>query len=179
MSQSKVSGVIQSTRKATKQSRAGNDFTICYATVDGQEFSTGFKQPFSDGEMVNIVVELKYGENQLVEGLAPTNQPLLGSEPPPAPVKKAWGGGAPARKFPVEPTDGQMSIIRQNSMNRAVEILDTWLSTQFGDVLFAPMSQEEYLAKLLEVALTITDFNSGQDIMQLKAAQAANLAIAS
>ncbi len=173
MSQSKVSGVVQSMRTATKQSRAGKDFTICYATVDGQEFSTGFKQPFSDGEMVNIVVDFKYGENQLVEGLVPTNQPLLGTVVQEAPVKKAWGGGAPARKFPVEPTDGQMSIIRQNSMNRAVEILAAWEESG----IFEPKSEAEYLKKLIEVALTVTDFNSGQDIMQLKAAQAANLQV--
>ncbi len=172
MSQFKVSGVVSNTTTKTKQTRVG-DKIINYATVDGHEFSTGFKKVFADGEMVNCVVEFKFGEHQLVEGLAfNASLPALGSQPPQAP-KQAWGGnkgGGSNRTFPVDKTDGQMSIIRQNSMNRAVEILDGWMCTL--PPLFIPANQEEYLQKLMEVALTITDFNSGQDIMQMQAAAA-------
>ena len=181
MSQLKVSGVVDRDFTKTKKTKFG-DKTIHYAAVDGQEFSTGFKKVFTSGEMVNCVVEHKFGEYQLVEGVAPTaSMPALGSTPPPA-----RGGGKPGFKpasrgtFPVDKLDGQMSIIRQNSMNRAVEIVAAWCTPdQNGNVLFDPQSQEEYLNKLIEVALTVTDFNSGQDIMKLKAAQAANLQVAS
>ena len=172
MSQSKVSGVVQSISTKVKNTRAG-DKTIHYTTVDNQTFSTGFSQPFSVGEMVNIVVEFKYGENQYVPNVVPSGLPLLGSQP--APVKKAWGGAAPARKFPVDKHDGQMSIIRQNSMNRAVEILAQWMQPDHtGIAIYMPTTQDEYLKKLMEVAMTITDFNSGQDIMKMQAAQQAN-----
>jgi hypothetical protein len=177
MSQFKVNGVVERTHTKTKTTKFG-DKIINYAVVDGQEFSTGFKKVFSDGEMVNAVVEFKFGEYQLVEGVSPTTQPMLGSQPAPAAVgKKQFGGGGGGgyqkSTFPVAPTDGQMSIIRQNSMNRAVEILDNWTAEdKNGNVLFEPTTQEEYLRKLLEVALTITDFNSGQDIMQMQASQA-------
>jgi hypothetical protein len=176
MSQFKVSGVVDRDFTKTKKTKFG-DKIIHYASVDGQEFSTGFKKVFTSGEMVNCVVEHKFGEYQLVEGVAPGTQPALGSAPPPAAKGNFGGGGfkgASKGTFPVGKTDGQMSIIRQNSMNRAVEIMSTWIQAGIwsGD-------EEAYIRKLHEVALTITDFNSGQDIMKLKAAQAANLQVAS
>ena len=62
-------------------------------------------------------------------------------------------------------------------MNRAVEILAEWMTpNQNGWQMFEPTSEEDYMKKLIEVALTVTDFNSGQDIMKLAAAQAAQLA---
>ena len=180
MSQSKVTGVVDRAFTKTKPTRVG-DKIINYVSVGGNEFSTGFQKVFSDGEHCNVVVEYKFGEWQLVPNKIPTNEPDMGSAPPPQ-AKSNWGGGNKggggyAKKsstFPVEPTDGQMSIIRQNSMNRAVEIMNQWMA--FGIV--GQLSEEDYIRKLHEVAMTITDFNSGQDIMQLKAAQQANLQVA-
>ena len=167
MSQFKVSGVVSNVTTKTKSTKFG-DKTINYVTVDGHEFSTGFKKLFSAGEMINIVVELKFGEFQLVENVVPTSQPLFTGAAA-TPAKPAWGGskgGFQKSTFPLLPTDGQMSIVRQNSMNRAVEIVEHWTDTG----LFPAKTQEEYMKKLIEVAMTITDFNSGQDIMQMKAA---------
>lgn len=172
MSQFKVNGVVDKAWTKVKNTRAG-DKTIHYASVDGNEFSTGFNAVFQQGEFANVVVEYKYGEYQLVPNLSPSNQPDLGSQPPPAPAKKAWGGGSTgggftkkSSTFPIDPKDGQMAIIRQNSMNRAVEILDSWMTpyVEGMDPLWTPKDQKEYIQKLHEVALTITDFNSGQDI---------------
>jgi predicted dithiol-disulfide oxidoreductase (DUF899 family) len=172
MSQFKIYGVVDRTFTKTKQTRMG-DKIINYCTVDGKEFSTGFKPVFSEGEMINAVVEFKYGEHQLVPGVVPGSQPDMGSGPPPQAAKPAWGGGGgrAASKFPVAPTDGQMSIIRQNSMNRAVEILDSW---QAHNLIDFGSSQDAYLKKLLEVAMTVTDFNSGQDIMKMQLQVASN-----
>lgn len=172
MSKCKVNGVVDRVWTKAKQTKFGEK-TIHYASVNNQEFSTGFKKVFSQGEFANVVVEHKFGEWQLSEGIVPTNEPDLGSTPPP---QKSFGGGGgggfkprAASKFPIDKTDGQMAIIRQNSMNRAVEILDSWM-TPFVEgqaPLWTPASQEEYIQKLHEVALTVTDFNSGQDIMKL------------
>jgi hypothetical protein len=170
MSQFKVSGVVSNVTTKTKSTKFG-DKTINYVIVDGQEFSTGFKKLFSAGEMINIIVELKFGEFQLIEGVVPTNQPLFTAAAAAPVAKPAWGGksgggGYKSSTFPLLPTDGQMSIVRQNSMNRAVEILKQWQDAG----LFVPTSEDQYMKKLIEVAMTVTDFNSGQDIMQMKAA---------
>jgi len=180
MSNYKVNGVVDRAFTKVKKTRMG-DKTINYASVDGQEFSTGFDSIFSQGEMINILVEYKFGEYQLVKGKVPSNEPdIKTAGPQGGGAKKPWtgGGGRAASTFPVKPTDGQMSIIRQNSMNRAVEILCEWCAPDGnGNVLFEPADQEEYMKKLIEVALTVTDFNSGQDIMKLAAAQAAQMQV--
>jgi len=174
-----IKGVVDSTSTKTVNTRFG-DKTVYHVTVDGVEFSTGFKSLYSDGEMITVGVAWKYNNWQAEEGAVNSNTPAAvaggpggGSGAVAQFTPKAGGKGAGG--FPVDPLSGQISIIRQNSMNRAVEILDQW--SQQG--IFVAASEEEYLKKLLGVALTITDFNSGQDIMQLKAAQAANTVAAS
>jgi len=168
-----IKGVISSSGTKTVKTKFGDKPTYQY-TVDGVEFSSGFKREHSEGEMVTVGVQWKYGEWQKIPG-------TTGDGMPAATANGGAGGtvvsggftpkGGGGRSFPVEPTDGQMSIIRQNSMNRAVEIMDQW--AKMG-ILPPEMTEGEYIKKLHEVALIITDFNSGQDIMHLKDAMAAN-----
>lgn len=176
MSQYKLAGVVDSSFSKDKTSKAGKPFKVHYVTVDGITVSTGFNQLFQQGEMINTTVEKKYGEWQ-TDGTPGGNLPDVSTAPPDAPKMKWTGGGSGFAKktstFPVGPTDGQMSIIRQNSMNRAVEILKQWQDSG----MFSPKTEDEYLKKLIEVALTVTDFNSGQDIMKMQAAMAGNLAV--
>ncbi len=179
-----IKGVVDNVSTKTVTTRFG-DKQVHHAKVDGIEFSTGFKQMVQQGEVINLPVAWMYGNWQYVEtqdtirdGLP---QVTLAETQANAPAASAGSDGGGRKKgygkFPVDPLDGQMSIIRQNSMNRAVEILENMMTATTP--LFRPVDEEAYLKKLVEVALTITDFNSGQDIMQLKAAQAANLAAAS
>jgi hypothetical protein len=166
-----VKGVVDRAFTKTKQTSKG-DKIINYIDVDGVEISTGFKADHQTGEMINISVDKKFGEIQKVgnngEGQSPVSQ-LLSA---PAAVKGNFGGGGGGwkggakGKFPVEPTDGQMSIIRQSSMNRAVEIVRDMMESD----IFNPKTEQEYLTKLIEVALFVTDFGSGQDQVKLKAA---------
>lgn len=167
-----VKGVVDRSFTKDKTSKAGRNVTINYIEVDGVTISTGFNREHQQGEMINIGVDKKFNEIQKVtangDGMPPVSQ--LTSAP--APVAKGnfggggggWKGGAKS-KFPIDPTDGQMSIIRQSSMNRAVEIIDQM--TTAG--LFKPDNEQEYLRKLLEIALIVADFGSGQDIMQMQA----------
>ena len=123
-----VNGVVDNSFNKQKTSKAGKPFTIHYIEVDGVTISTGFKQEHSNGEMINIAVEEKYKEWQKVPNRSGDGLPPIGSAPAPV-VRGNFGGGgkaAPSRTFPVDPHDGQMSIIRQNSMNRAVEIMAQW-----------------------------------------------------
>jgi hypothetical protein len=174
MSNQLIHGVVDRTWTKTKSTSKG-DKIINYASVDGVEFSTGFQRPFSEGEMVNIVVKFNYGELQYQPNVSPSGVPAYSAS---APTKGNFGGQKQSNKggygnkgtFPVSSTDGQMSIIRQSSMNRAVEIMEQLMNSD----IFSPRSEDEYMKKLLEVALIVTDFGSGNDIMQMMAAKAAN-----
>ena len=174
MSNQVISGVVDRTWTKQKSTRFGEK-QLHYCSVDGVEFSTGFKKVFTDGEMINAVVKFNYGELQYQPN--ETADPSLPKAQAGAPVSK---GNFPSKggsyygakgKFPVDPKDGQMSIIRQSSMNRAVEIMEQLMEYQ----ITKPATEEEYLKQLFEIALNITDFSSGNDIMQLKAAQQAQL----
>lgn len=178
-----IKGVVDNVSTKTVTTRFG-DKQVHHATVDGIEFSTGFKQVVQAGEVINLPVAWQYGNWQYVETVDSIRNGLpqvtLAETTAQAPAASSGTGGGGGRKgygkFPVDPLDGQMSIIRQNSMNRAVEIVENMMTA--SPALFEPKNQADYLKKLIEIALTVTDFNSGQDIMQLKAAQAANLAAA-
>ena len=168
-----VKGVVDRTFTKTKSTRMG-DKTINYCVVDGFEFSTGFKAPFSDGEMIDAAVKFNYGEWQLIPNKSGAGLPPAGDAS--APVKKgnfSKSGGSNygnKGKFPIDPTDGQMSIIRQSSMDRAVTIVRDMVA---AGTVKAPASKEDYLKLCIEIALNITDYASGNDIMQLAAAKAA------
>lgn len=174
-----IKGVVDSAFTKVKKTRVG-DKTINHVIVDGVEFQTGFKGVFSVGEMIDAAVEYNYGAWQWVEGTSSAGLPAVPApgSPEAAAVTSSGGGGGGrgSGTFPIDPKSGQISIIRQNSLNRAVEILEQWICEP--DPLFQPKTQEEYLKKLLEVALIVTDFNSGQHIMELAAAQAANMEVA-
>jgi hypothetical protein len=169
-----IKGVVDSTSTKTVNTRFG-DKTVYHVTVDGVEFSTGFKKLHSDGEMITVGVAWKYNNWQLEDGPMPSEAATAGgpggSVTQMAPKSAGKGPGG----FPVDPTSGQISIIRQNSMNRAVEIVNHMI---VHGTITRPLDEQGYIKKLLEVALMITDFNSGQDIMQLKAAVAANKEVA-
>ena len=164
-----VVGVVDNAFTKTKSTRMG-DKIINYINVGGVEVSTGFKAAHTTGEMINIAVKFNFGEWQKIEGKTGDGLPTCDGNKPVTAIPAGGGGGRSRGKFPIDPLDGQMSIIRQNSMNRAVEILENWM-TSTPQLLFEPDTQEEYMKKLHEVALTITDFNSGGDIMKLVAAE--------
>lgn len=160
-----VVGVVDRAFTKVKKTRLG-DKTINYLNVNGLEVSTGFKADHTTGEHINIAVEHKFGEWQKVQGLTgdglpPCDGAAAVEAAVTAPTSRSKGRGT----FPIDPKDGQMAIIRQNSMNRAVEIMKQY--TDLG--LFTPVNQEAYLHKLHEIALNITDFNSGQDFLKAMA----------
>jgi len=167
-----VKGVVDRSFTKDKTSKAGRNVTINYIEVDGVTISTGFNREHQQGEMINIGVDKKFNEIQKVTANGDGMPPVAQLTSQPTPVKGNFGGGSGGgwkggakSKFPIDPTDGQMSIIRQSSMNRAVEIVNTLITAD----LFKPANEQEYLRKLLEIALLVADFGSGQDIMQLQA----------
>ena len=162
MSIYKVNGIV--TNVTSKQIQTKYGLKNVYAVEVGDKvFSTGFKALYTVSEQINVLVEFKYGEYQLVDG-TPSNEPELGSEAAlevvaPRPFTPKGGGRG---KFPIDPLDGQMSIIRQSSMNRAVDIVDNMVASS----VISMLTQDEYMKKILEIAMIVTDFGSGQDIVK-------------
>lgn len=176
MSLQAVTGVVDKTWTKQKATRFG-DKELHYVQVGGVTFSTGFKKVFTEGQMINAAVKFNYGELQYqpdanADGLpAATSGATRTNSTGPGTIKGNFQakGGSNRGTFPIDPKDGQMSIIRQSSINRAVEIVTGLMEAD----LFNPKTEDEYLHKVFEIALIVTDFSSGNDIMQLAAAKAA------
>lgn len=156
-----VTGTIDNIWSKSKMSKAGKPFNIFYCLVNGETVSLGFKpeangKPVSEGEYVDWTLEKKFGEWQVASGAALSKAP---APAPAAPAKssgggKKWGGGS----FPVSPTDSQVSIIRQSSLNRAVEVMGQLL----GNGLLKCKNKDEYESHLFQLAYEFTDFGTGQ-----------------
>jgi len=157
-----VKGTVENVYSKTKSTRAG-DKVIWYADIDdGTTVNTGFKKMWEEGEYITAQVEEKYGELQVKRG-APSKGPSKGSAPSKGMAK---GGGTYAtKKFPLESTDQQVSIIRQSSLNRAVETVRDMIVAG----TFKPKNEEAYLEKIWELAYEYTDFGTGQ--REVKAAE--------
>ena len=172
MSNQAINGVVDKCWTKSKSTRYG-DKEIHYCEVDGVAFETGFKKVFSEGEMVNCAVKFQYGALQYQPGVDATGLPpaKAGGTVKKGNFSKSGGSNYGAKgKFPIDPTDGQMSIIRQSSMDRAVTLVRDMVS---AGTIEAPATKEDYLKLCIEIALNITDYASGQDIMKLSAAKAA------
>ena len=169
MSNQRINGVVDKCWTKTKSTRYG-DKNIHYCEVDGVAFETGFKKVFSEGQMIDIAVKHQYGALQYQDGASVEGLPKAGSVTK-GNFSKSGGSNYGAKgKFPVDPKDGQMSIIRQSSMDRAVTIVRDMVAC---GTIETPATKEEYLKVCIEIALNITDYASGNDIMQLAAAKAA------
>ena len=140
-----VKGVVSSCTTRDQQTRRGMA-QIHGCIVDGVEFETGFKKLYNEGEMISTAVNWNYGKwnaipNQNGDGMPPAMGGPGGQST--APPKKGGfapkgGGNFNRGTFPVDPKDGSISIIRQNAMRRAVEIMTHFIN---GD-LFDPKSQQ-------------------------------------
>ena len=160
----KINGTVTNTYSKTKSTRVG-DKTIHYIEVDdGSTVNVGFKQTFEVGEVVNLEVAEKYGELQVQRG-AKKSAPATtkGSSYTPASSAPARSRGA----FPIDPTDNQTSIVRQSSLNRAVETA----AIMFQHGMFADdISQEELEDIIIGLAYKYTDFSTGQrEVKHIKA----------
>ena len=150
----KVEGTVDSVYSKTKSTRSGKDVTIYYGTVEGTEVNLGFKPIWSEGEYVSVEVAEKYGEYQITGKAKPGSAPAAKT-----PSKGVSSGSFKKGTFPLEPTDNQVSIIRQSSLNRAVEVVSN-LSNE--GLLKDIKTEQDYLDKIWELAYQFTDFGTGQ-----------------
>jgi len=159
-----VKGTVVSVYSVTKSTRAG-DKTIWYGEVDdGNTVNLGFKAIWEEGEYVTVNVEEKYGELQIARG-GPKAAPRPAGGSKPAAAAPARKGGGRSGGFPIDATDSQVSIIRQSSLNRAVDTVRDMINAG----VLEPINQEEYNQAVFELAYSYTDFATGQ--REVKAAK--------
>lgn len=150
-----ISGKIDNIYTKTVSTRFG-DKEVYHAVVNGNDINLGFKCDYVEGETVTLNVEHKYGGYQLVQTGTKASGSTGGS---PAPASNAPTGSKPsAPAFPINKNTKDISIIRQSSLNRAIEAVSVMMKE--GYVIVS--NEQEYLDKVLEVAYMFTDFGSGQ-----------------
>src|SRR3990167_2104825 len=108
----------------------GEKVTYSFKGNDGQWYKLGFKKPqFAKGDEVEFEFTSGKWGNEVTSVLsAPTadaDAPVVATAPAP---RKAYGGGTAGGysrgQFPIPATDGQRSIIRQNSLGHALKLTE-------------------------------------------------------
>ncbi len=142
-------------------------FTVHSVTLeDGTTVEVGYKQPYRVGEYFNRDCEMKFGSLKDVGPAAP-GATVGGPSPSPKPYT-ALAVAAPAgRTFPVNPESPEMSIIRQNALTNARELVT---STFVHQEVMDPLADQDVRRKVLDnmvddimyVAYKFADFSSGQ-----------------
>ena len=165
-----LSGVIDSIYTKDVQikngPKAGTTGKVFHATIKGHDVNLGFKTDLAEGENVTLHVVQKYGGYQILNSPAPQGTPAVGAQSVTNSNAKPTVG---SHAFPV-PLDAQgTSIVRQSSLNRAVEAVHKLIDTK----LFSPKDETEYQNKVLEYAYMFTDFGTGQREVKEAAARAA------
>jgi hypothetical protein len=147
-----IQGMVDSIHTKTVTTKFG-DKAVYIATVNGQEVNLGFKTTLAQGQNVTLPVEHKYGSYQLIQGngAGTTSSPVANTTPTklsPAPRATA---------FPTPQGTKDISIIRQNSLTHATNVVETMTHQD----LFNPTTEREYRDKVLEVAYEYQDFSTG------------------
>ena len=165
-----LSGVIDSIYTKDVQikngPKAGTTGKVFHATIKGHDVNLGFKTDLAEGENVTLHVVQKYGGYQVLKSPAPANTPAVGTLTAPS-ANAAKGGGAEG--FPVALGNNGTSIVRQSSLNRAIEAVHKLIDLK----VFTPKDETEYQNKVLEYAYMFTDFGTGQREVKEAAARAA------
>jgi len=137
----------------------GEKSTYSFKGNDGQWYKLGFKKPqFAKGDEVEFEFTSGKWGNEVTSVLsAPTadaDAPVVATTAP-AP-RKAYGGGTAGGgysrgTFPIPPTDGQRSIIRQNSLSNSIKF-------------FEANAMKPSIDEVLRLAKTFEAYSAGDDI---------------
>ena len=120
---STISGAITNINAESKMSKAGKPFKVYSIEVNGQWFEAGFKAPGGIGDFVTFDYSLSYGKNKITDGTLSKGS-TGGARPYAAPA--ATSTSAPkntGKSFPIPKDHPDRSIIRQNAVTRAVEVM--------------------------------------------------------
>lgn len=146
--------------------RAGQTSKVYHAMIDGHDVNLGFETALQEGQKVTLPVEEKFGGLSLSRETLNPSAPFVG-----AANDNTTGANAKSSKpaFPIPNNTKDTSIIRQSSLNRAIESVHQLMERG----LIVISSEAEYQNKVLEYAYFYTDFGTGQREMKAAAAQAA------
>lgn len=120
-----VSGNITNINSENKMSKAGKPFKVYSIEVNGAWYEAGFKAPGNVGDFVTFDYSLSYGKNKITDGtLSKGSGASVGAAPFKAPGATSGPTSSGSGKtFPVPKNHPDRSIMRQNAVNRAVEVL--------------------------------------------------------
>lgn len=142
--------------------------SVYHATVNGHDVNLGFQTELTEGEAVVLDVEHKYGGYQLIQGGAKKRKNYINTPPAKGPTPKAEPKVVPKKgpAFPIAVNNESTSIIRQSSLNRAVESVHKLMDAG----VITAKTEAQYQNKIFEYAYLYTDFGTGQ--REVKAAAA-------
>lgn len=163
------SGKIVALETEGKTSKAtGRSFSVHSVVLeDGTRVEVGFKQPYMAGTYFNRTVEMKFGKLTDVGPAAPGETEVLS---PSSLSSTSRAAGPTGRTFPVGIDSPEMSIIRQNALTNARELVSALFDMTPANVGVAETAskadRQQYLdarvEDILYVAYKFTDFSSGQ-----------------
>ena len=121
---STISGAITNINAESKMSKAGKPFKVYSIEVNGQWFEAGFKAPGGVGDFVTFDYSLSYGKNKITDGTL--SKGSTGGARPYAAAASGPAASAPkntGKSFPIPKDHPDRSIIRQNAVTRAIEVM--------------------------------------------------------
>lgn len=176
-----VTGIVERVVEKTVNTKFGPK-PVFDLYVNGTKYSWGWKRPstagVTDGANIKFNFEAdKYGM-KIVEG----SVEVLAAGDGSAPVKKlaaVGGGSAPITGnrdagFPVPVTSDKISILRQNALTNARELVQAYPSV-FG----VDKKPDEMVAKILQIASKFSDYTSGRDVEEKVAKMSTKLEVVS
>lgn len=156
------------TKTLSKLNRYGKPIVIHYVvTADGDRVSIGFKQTYKVGDKFSADVETSYGELKFVGPASGPATPKNTTAGPKNASNKSEGGGG--RVFPVPELSGEMSIIRQNALTNARELVVATIADLPDGATKAEREQfyDAVVEDILRVAYKFADFSSGHREVKL------------
>jgi hypothetical protein len=176
MSNVMTHAAVESVGQASVTTRFGVKPTFFF-TVNGETFKTGFKRHnLNQGDVVSFPYTTgKYGNEVDVTQITKAAAGIAASPAPVSAPAASTGGSTTAPRqsysgggkgvFPIPPLDGQRSIVRQNALTNARELL-------VGTAGFADASPEGMAAEVIRIAKVFERYTAGDmDLEEVQAEQ--------
>lgn len=163
--------IVEAVSTKPVTTKFGEKQTYSFKGHDGQWYKMGFKKPqFNSGDEVEFeFTSTKYGNEVTAVLSAPTATATApaAAGPSKAPYSRATGssGGYSRGVFPIPPTDGQRSIIRQNSLTNALKFLEVngMEAKNLDEVISIARKFEAYSAGDTEAATAMKALKEASD----------------
>lgn len=154
----RIKGVIDSMYTKDIPKKNGNGvMKVHYAMVDNNPVNLGFKTNYQEGVFFDEEVDFKYGEYQLPRSMAPATK-VQSMVSPTGPVASTPSLPKQATAFPVPINTKDTSIIRQNALTNARELVVGMMNNG----MMMGKSKQELMEEIIQTAYFFADFSSGR-----------------